>query len=396
MKQADLQGIAEDEWTLLAESWIPEFTKQDLSPTAMQFLLGDLYEASEPLASLVLNRLDVWLGSGERWAGDERFSATWSGKGGKRHCVLAGAEGTSWRIRWYDKYDKAERPSISLERLDADGKAHQVAESEITTGLPGSGNRQRFSNCPPPVKGTTEASLETGAVADLFDFCDAIRASVPQALLASREGTVAFGHASRLEGVEALLVADGGLPGRLCRARHAVVAIGASRALARWIEKDAVRIAGELRDAGAVWGDAVLAHGDDDYFVCAVDMAEGAFGIFGDDAATSSDLRTTVARFDTEDGKLRKVSIHLFGTEEDDYAVKVEAVREGSATADFAFDYRTEVPTFNEGRSGWAALALFGWQFTAAVHYKTKKGELDTTGDYWRRPEAEPENIPGA
>ena len=385
--------LTKDEMELVVGSWYQPIPRGELEPVHMQRIMDAKFDSSSPLASYVLNRTVAWLEGGERFEGDERLMTTWNGSGRDRSCVLTDKEdGAAWKVSWFDTYNKADRPAVKLSRFCGDGRWNDVAGGEITTGEPGSGNRHRFSNAPPPVRGTVEADIEVGAFDELCGFCDAVRGSMPEELLRTRADTVTFAHASRFEALYPILDADGGLPGRLCQAREGLVAIMATQSVCGWIGGRYAALAEGLREAGAEWGRGVLNYNDLDYSCCVIDMNDGV-ALFNDNAATCADQRAYVARFAEEDGKLASISVHVFG-EDEDYQAKVEAIRNGSDRPDFVFDGPSGTPSFPGGRMGHAGMAMFFWQFMSDSLYALERGKLDTASGYWPPAGKEPASVP--
>jgi hypothetical protein len=374
-----------------------------MSPHAMQMLTDSMWECSAPLASYVLNRVAAWLDGEDPFKGDETFDIAWeespapatavfSKKGRSpvhpRVCTLTRREdGATWIVTWSSaKYRDV--PEISLSLIDADGRNLDIVRGEITTGEPGSGNRHRFSNCPAPIKGTVEGDIEHGAFDDLCDFCDAIRGSLPEGHLdVPFENAVTFAHLARLEGLEEILTADGGLPGRLCGYRHKVCASVANTVAGVWMrDKYAPLIAG-LRERGAEWGKGVLSYNDSDYRCCVVDFADGSIGLFSDNTASCEDEHAYFARIVADGDDVKSVAVHVLRKDED-YQAKIDLIGAGAAQPDYAHDYQFCLTSFPGGRHGWIGMTMFLWQSMADVTYALEDGRLDEDCSYWRNRDA--------
>jgi hypothetical protein len=313
------------------------------------------------------------------------FSKLGRAKDTKRSCtVYRKDDGATWIVTW-GRAEYRDVPEIVLSRIDPAGEKIDIVRGEITTGGPGSGNRHGFSNCPPPVTGTVEADIEYGGFEHLCTFCSAIRGSVPDELLkvVLREA-VTFAHLPRLESLKPILDADGGLPGRLCEARHELVVQYATSSAAEWMLSQYQPLISGLRERGAEWGKAVISYNDSDYHCCVVEFSDGSVGLFSDNSATLADQRAYVARLEMEGERVKSVGVHVFHEDDDDYRVKIAAIGHGGARPDFAFDYEEEIASFPGGRYGWYGMTMFLWQSMADSTYALQDGKLDEGCWYWR------------
>jgi hypothetical protein len=399
----ELASITVTERKLISESWRPDLPWGGMNPHAMQMLTETMWECSAPLASYALNRVAAWLDGKVPFKGDETFDVAWEGspapattvfsKKGRspvhpRTCTLTRREdGATWVVTWSSaKYRDV--PEISLSLIDASGQKLDIVRGEITSGEPGSGNRHRFSNCPPPIKGTVEADIEYGAFNDLRDFCDAIRGSLPEGHLAVPfESAVTFAHLSRLQGLEKILTADGGLPGRICALRHILCAKVANTVAGAWMRDKYVPLIAGLRERGAEWGKGALSYNDSDYRCCLVDFADGSIGLFSDNTASCADEHAYVARLETDGDAVKSVAVHVVGKDED-YQAKIDAIGAGDSQPDYTYDYEFCQTSFPGGRMGWIGMTMFLWQSMADSTYALKDGRLDEDCSYWRSGDA--------
>jgi hypothetical protein len=240
--------------------------------------------------------------------------------------------------------------------------------------------------------------MRLGAFAELCRFAQAVRPSMPERLLVHQyDGDpdmevlvyLPFVSVKDIGGLavsKELLEADGGLPGRLCQARHAFVMARACYHVGNWMRERLVPLAEGLRDVGAVWGKAVQSYNDGDYFCAVVDFADGSVGLFSDNAATGSEQHAYVARIRTDWDSVGTVEVHLFDNDED-YQVKIAQIGEGSVRPDFAYDFEARQPSFPGGRDGWTAMNLFFSQFVSDSIYALEEPNLEMDGEYWKNGE---------
>lgn len=384
-----LKSLNDDERKLVLAGWFPGFPDHRLevpSPRDMQLLLDAKWEASAPLASYVLNRTAAWLEDGPPFAGDREFMSTWTGEGDTRACTLTRkTDGAAWKISWdLARYRKVKTPEMTLSRGTGGGGWEVLATGEITTGEPGSGNRQGFSNCPEPVAGTVEAEIHYGGFPFLVEFAQAVYGSMPKGHFDTLENTVTFYHQLRLEGLGDLIRADGGLPGKLCAARDELVTIIVAGMGADWARTGYKDLAEGLRQAGAVWGQGVMVYNDLDYSCCVIETPDGV-ALFNDNAATLADERAYVSRFVEEDGRTKHVLVYVF-KEDESYPAKVEGIMDGTAEPDFSFDFDTRLPRFAPGRTGVGGMTMFFWQFLSDRMFAISDGNLNSKDRYWATP----------
>lgn len=389
--------ISAQERQLIIERWLPYIPQGDMSPRATQQLTDAMWECSAPIASFVLNRVAAWLDGAVPFKGDDVFDVAWSeqevsspvfSKKGRapakpRVCTISRREdGASWTVSWsMAKYRDV--PEIAISRVDHEGQSLGIVRGEITTGEPGSGNRERFSDCPPPVKGTVEGDIEYGAFDDLCDFSQAIRGSLPEGHLnVPLEQAVTYAHLERLKDIMPILAADGGLPGRLCAYRHLMVAGAANKAAGRWMSGQYAPLIAGLRERGAEWGKSVMSYNDSDYRCCLIDFADGSIGLFSDNAASCAVEHAYVARLEMDGGAVTSVAVHLLRGS--DYEGLVTAIGEGHARPDYVHDYASGTTSFPGGRDGWAAMTMFLWQSMADSTYALKDGRTEDDCHYWQ------------
>ncbi|NTF23558.1 hypothetical protein G6L37_34875 [Agrobacterium rubi] len=399
-------GISIQEARLITRRWIPEIREGKMDARVVQSLTDSIYEGSAPFASFVLNRVAAWLEGGKPFTGDDVLEVSWSRsddaaalsvfskkgrnrKEGNRSCTISRpADGASWVVSW-GRAEYRDVPEIVLDRIGSAGEKLGIARGEITTGEPDSGNRHRFSDCPDPVKGTVEADIVLGGFDDLWDFCAAVRGSMPDSLLAvDLEETVTFAHLSRLEDIAPIMEADGGLPGRLCRTRHEMIVTIANGVHGHWMRDQYDQLILGLRDRGAVWGNGVISYNDSDYHCCVIDFSDGAVGLFSDNSATCADERAYVAKVISDNGNVSSVEVYLCAAGTRDYGGKIAAIGDGTALPDYVHDYTQFETTTPGGRAGWAAMIMFLWQSMADVEYGLKDGRLNESPSYWGKTEA--------
>lgn len=401
----ELASITDKERKLIAECWLPYIPQGDMTPRVMQTLADAMWECSAPFASYVLNRVAAWLDGDTPFAGDDVFEVAWDDTGKaspsvfankgrnpaqKRVCTLSRKnDGATWLVTWMPgKYRDV--PEIALSRIDHAGEKLDIVRGEITTGEPGSGNRHRFSNCPPPVKGTVEGDIEYGAFDDLCGFCAAIRGSIPDNLLeVEKKDAVTFAHLARLQDLEPILELDGGLPGRLGAVRHAMVVRMVNTVAGKWMRGQYAPLIAGLRERGAEWGKGVMSYNDSDYHCCVVGFADGSIGLFSDNAASCADQHAYVARLEMDGDGVKSVGVHVFHGDDNDYRVKIAAIGEGSARPDFVYEYESRTPSFPGGRDGWYGMTMFLWQSMADSTYALEDGILKTDCWYWQDADSE-------
>jgi len=394
-------GLSRQEQELITSRWIPDIPEGPMTPRAVQRLTDAIWEGSAPLASFVLNRLAAWLEGDAPFNGNDVFEVSWerqqqsqtsrvfSRKGRNnvndtRTCTLyRHDDGATWAVTW-GRGEYRDVPEISLSRIDAGGEKLHIASGEITTGEPRSGNRHGLSDCPPPVKGTVEADIASGGFKDLWAFCSAIRASMPEDLLAvDLKDAVTYAHLSRLEDIAPIMEADGGLPGRLCGIRQDMIVHIVNGVHGHWMRDKFAPLVSGLRERGAEWGKAVMSYNDRDYHCCVIDFSDGSVGIFNDNSATCADESAYVARLEMVGDAVKSVGVYLFDAGARDYASKIEAIGNRAARPDYVHDFETTVTTTPGGRAGWAAMVMYLWQSMADSTYALNDGRLDESPSYW-------------
>jgi hypothetical protein len=388
----NFSDLSVDDLKLLAAQGVPGFPDADYDIDEMQFVLGILYDRVQPFASYVLNRVNVWLEGDGRWGGDDAFEAAWNGDGAERSCILTRKnDGTTWIVDWSPKRLRPEVTAISISSYSAGLGSTPIAHGDISLGGNGAGGLKI-------AKGAVEAQMRLGAFDELCQFAQAIRPSMPDRLIVHEfDGDpdmevlayLPFVSVKDIGGLavsKELLEADGGLPGRLCQARHVFVTAKACYHVGNWMRERLVPLAEGLRDVGAVWGKAVQSYNDGDYFCAVVDFADGSVGLFSDNAATGFDQHAYVARIRPDWESVGTVEVHLFDND-DDYQAKIAGIGEGAVGPAFVYDFEAKKPSFPGGRDGWTAMNLFFSQFVSDSIYALEEPNLDADCDYWHKPE---------
>lgn len=384
--------LSVDDLKLLAAQGVPGFPAADYDIDEIQFVLGVLYDRVQPLASYVLNRVNVWLEGDGRWKGDDYFDASWHDDGAFRSCILTRkSDAATWVVDWSLKRFYPEVPCISISSHSITTGSTLIAHGDISAGGRGAGGLKIS-------KGAVEGQMRLGAFDDLCRFAQAIMVSMPASLLVHEFNGdpdleclvylpfVGLKDIGGLAVSSELLDADGGLPGRLCQARHAFVTAKACYHVGNWMRGRLAPLAEGLREVGAVWGKAVQSYNDGDYFCAVVDLADGSIGLFSDNAATGFDQHAYVARLCMEGAVVKSVEVTMFDNDED-YQAKIAAIGEGAAAPDFTYDFEAKKPSFPNGRHGWTAMNLFFSQFTLDSNYALEEPNLETDCEYWRRPD---------
>lgn len=386
----ELASITDRERRLIADGWYPHVPKMEMDETLMQFMTNGMAECSAPLASYVLNRVGEWLDGGEHFQGDTTFNASWREQGDGKTCTLSRkSDGATWTVSWGRHEYLAGARAIAISRIDQFGESIEIATGEITTKLPGSGNRLGLTNflgfASPPVLGTVDGNARTGAFNDLCVFSEAVRGSIPDKLLkVNKKQTVTVAHVSRLKSLERILEADGGLPGRICAARQMMATSDVTRIAGDWMQKQYPRLIDGLRARGAKWGKGMLSYNDMDYFCCLVDFSDGSIGLFSDNSAACADEHAYVARLEMDGDIVNSVAVHVFRKGDHDYQAMIDAIGEGSALPDFVYDYERQMPSFSGGRYGWHGMNMFLWQSLSDCVYGLRNGEIDEAdARYW-------------
>lgn len=382
--------LSVDDIKLIAEQGMPGFPDADYDIDEIQFVLGVLYDRVQPLASYVLNRVNVWLEGEGRWGGDEHFDTAWSGDSERRSCTLIRKiDGASWNVDWTPK-PRSEATEISVSSHSGGGEPAVVARGVISTGGTGTAGLRI-------AKGAVEGTMRLGAFDELCRFAQAVRASMPERLLVHQyEGDpdmeclvylpfVGLKDIGGLAVSKELLDADGGLPGRLCQGRHVFVTARACYHVGNWMHDRLVPLAEGLREAGAVWGKAVQSYNDGDYFCAVIDFADGSIGLFSDNAATGYES-AYVARLRIEDDAVKAVEVHLLDDHEG-YQAQVGAIGQSGRAPDFVYDFEAKIPSFPGGRNGWTAMNMFFSQFVSDSIYALEELYLEDGNDYWKSPE---------
>lgn len=384
--------LSVDDIKLIAEQGVPGFPDADYDVDEIQFVLSVLYDRVQPLASYVLNRVNVWLEGDGRWGGDEHFDASWHDDGAFRSCTLTRkSDGVTWVVDWSLKRFYPEVPGISISSHSITTGSTLIAHGDISAGGRGAGGLKIS-------KGAVEGQIRLGAFDDLCRFAQAIRVSMPASLLV-HEFTgdpeleclvylpfVGLKDIGGLAVAKELIDADGGLPGRLCQGRHVFVTAQACYHVGKWMRDRLVVLADGLREAGAVWGNAVQSYNDGDYFCAVIDLSDGSIGLFSDNAATGFDHHAYVAHLRLDGGAVGAVEVHLFANGEN-YQAKVAGIGRGTASPDFVYDFEAKTPSFPGGRNGWTAMNMFFSQFVSDSIYAIKELNLVDGKDYWKSPE---------
>jgi hypothetical protein len=386
----ELASISDKERKLITDGWYPHVPKAEMDVTLMQFMTNGLAECSAPLASYVLNRVGEWLDGGERFRGDKTFESGWSEQGDEKTCTLSRkSDGATWAVTWGRHEYLAGARALTISQIGQNGEKTDIVTGEITTKLPGSGNRLGLTNffgfSRSPVLGTIDGYVRTGAFNDLCAFSAAIRGSIPDKLLkVNKKQAVTVGHVSRLKSLEKILEADGGLPGRICAARHMMATADICRFAGDWMREQYAPLIEGLRDQGAVWGKGVLSYNDMDYYCCLVDFSDGSIGLFSDNISACADEHAYVARLEMDGDVVKSVAVHVFRKDDDGYQAKINEIGEGTARPDFVYDYDRKLPSFPGGRYGWYGMSMFLWQSLTDCLYGLRNGEIDEEdARYW-------------
>jgi hypothetical protein len=270
---------------------------------------------------------------------------------------------------------------VELARISENGETFRLASGEERNGK---GITWRALKLGTDTEGDTtfDGSIDgegvLGAFDEFCDFMDAVKPSIPQAILDITAGTVWITKVPGFLDAREIIQLDGGLPGRLCRALdYTAQVLGARAGLLSVIDRYEA-LANGLADLGAVWGKNILQYNDGDARCCTISMGEGSVALYSEHTAGGFDERGYIAVFDRgSDGRVTSVSGHLLdGDDEDDEAI-VASVVDRSAAPAFRFDVATQKVEIAEGRKAHYAVRMMFLQFAYDEEYALEGGELE-------------------
>jgi hypothetical protein len=356
----------------IIQNTLINFTDDALDPDVVLYFTDEFLGCSDALVAHGLNRVSAWLdGLDGRWMGDDRLSATWDDQG----CLLEQQEdGVAWRVSWGGKPGKT---TVTVCRI-ANGEENTV----IATGTAKDGRgavwrSQGHGKKATPVGGAIECHLPLGAFEEFCDFTDVIRQSVPQSVLTVAKGTVWLTQLGNFLDLDELLERDGGLPGRLARSRHLTVGGQGVAAGMTTILSRCTSFAEELSDAGAIWGEAMMTYNDGDATCCAIQMPDGAVGLYSDHSGGGHATSGYLAVFERNaDGDVEAVSVHVAHGDDDQL---ISSVVQGVATPDLRYDVVTKRVDHYGGRKGHVAAKLMFLNFAYDNEYAIENGQLEPT-----------------
>jgi len=375
-----LNQLTEAERELVHGLGTPVFPDGDYDIDDIRIVMDSLTDRIQPFASYVLNRVHALLEGDGRWRGDAVFDVEHQDLNDLRSYILTRkADGATWTVDLWPKRREPEITQVTINVHKPGRGGVKIASGHISNG---GVDALRFRVEPGAVDGVVSLS----AFEDLCRFSQAIRGSMPSSLLILEpvEDFRAFLpmmrviHAGALDAD--LLLADGGMPGRLCQARQAYVTHIASRAVCGWMWQRLVPLVDGLREAGAEWGKAFMSYNDGDNSCCAVDFPDGSKGYFSDKAATGDDPHSFIARIDADGNDVRRLTVSLLDV--DDFE-PLGMVLGGGKQADFIYDFASMSASFPGGRDGWTAMSLLFWQFVTDSNSALAEGTLDLDGQHW-------------
>jgi hypothetical protein len=368
-------SVTDKELTMVEGSIRRQFGKQDFDGDTVLPMLEGFQLRSNPLVCHGLNRTLTWLhGPDGRWTGDERLRATWQDD----VCTLE-CDGRSWLVSL--KIGEQGNRVVELARISENGETFRLASGEERNGK---GITWRALKLGTDTEGDTtfDGSIDgegvLGAFDEFCDFMDAVKPSIPQAILDITAGTVWITKVPGFLDAREIIQLDGGLPGRLCRALdYTAQVLGARAGLLSVIDRYEA-LANGLADLGAVWGKNILQYNDGDARCCTISMGEGSVALYSEHTAGGFDERGYIAVFDRgSDGRVTSVSGHLLdGDDEDDEAI-VASVVDRSAAPAFRFDVATQKVEIAEGRKAHYAVRMMFLQFAYDEEYALEGGELE-------------------
>ena len=192
-------------------------------------------------------------------------------------------------------------------------------EPAVTLSVSVDGNCLLLADFDPLDRTMVTAHCPTGREADLFDFLDRIRASVPETRLRQGDLPIQTRYADEI----ALIEADGGLPGEICR----LLILGMYRMRATGVLADAAKeipaIVERQKAGGFVWGERFLSFQDLDRRSCAVPMPGHSAAFFQnvDACADTNSFLVAVGK--------REILVWGIDRERDDVHETVEAATRG-------------------------------------------------------------------
>ncbi|NTF23557.1 hypothetical protein G6L37_34870 [Agrobacterium rubi] len=375
-----LQGLTEAEWAIV-RAREPFFHQGSYDLDEIAVVMDILTDRIQPFASYVLNRVFVWLEGDGRWAGDDVIAAEWREIEGGRSCVLTRkADGATWTVDLRPKRQAPETTQITISVYELGTGTTQIARGDLSNGGKDSiGMRIR--------EGAVEGLMHLSAFEDLCAFSEAIRGSMPRVLIDLPEDTdfhsflpmVRVVHAATID--EDVLRADGGLPGRLCKARQAHVTSLACASVGAWMRDRLLPLSEGLRSAGAGWSEGVMVYNDGDYSCASVDFADGAKGYFSDDGGSPFEYHSFVARLGIGETSLETLSVYALRSA--DIPSQVALIVADEVAPDFIYDFAAWKPSFPGGRNGWTAMSLLFWQFATDSQQALEEGSIEVGGRWF-------------
>jgi hypothetical protein len=325
-----------------------------------------------PLASFALNRLNEWLtqAEGGRWQGDERFSVDWQGSGDDTVVCLLSQVGTSskWAVTWKPKYGEA---TIELAKRLEDGTDEVLAQGEIDDGERVKRLEMRDFYTTPSGPGAVCGNFLGDGYEQVFALMQALSSSMPEDFRMHTDNVVTGERQGYFEGQIGLLAFDGGLPGAACAAYVQTVLDIAFEPAAERVRDTAGLLAGQLEEAGAIWGKSILTYHGGDISVCAIAMPDRSPAFYhGNGAKWSGEIGyiSWFENFGTDDVRL---CVQMFN-DADDLDAIVEAVVSGNGNPSLAYDY--ERKSSPAGRASWSAREFFFFDYAIDLQQAVEEG----------------------
>ncbi|MCS4089450.1 hypothetical protein [Rhizobium sp. BK176] len=324
-----------------------------------------------PFASYAINRITGLLDGEERTSFLRKGRAPYNGddeveiertspkEGVVETVVTERATGKQWRLIFKDEYRV---PVVTLETREENGSFRRIARARTNRDAPISG-------------ADVPGFLKRDGVDAFIDLSMLLAPKMPTDFRSDWKAGMQRHDREQLPRIRDILANDGGMPGPLSRAYISILHSIVFDGHARWAFSKLDGLVAHLNEQGAVWGEAVLECGNDS--ACIVPTADGSVALFHDNASTTGDERSYVAKFDRVDGKPSLLSLYPIGQDEETSSA-VDAFMEGTATPAFIFNFGDGTQSFNVPGRGQDAMTAFRLWFTSDVEFGIPNGRIVT------------------
>jgi hypothetical protein len=336
------------------------------------------------LASFSLNRIGNWLRRADdvQWAGDDRFSTTWSEEAkGRKTCILSDrTTDKSWSVSWFKERHE---DKIEVAEIAGDGTTEVLASGEIDDGQRVERLKKRHFYTTPSGPGAVMARFHNEAYVQLFTLTSALSNSMPEDFRRNTHDTVTGEVVWFLGEQDKLLAFDGGLPGDLSTSYVRAVLDHVCEPVATWTLERASEFAQAMTAAGAVWGSAALIYHDGDITSCVIPMPDGSPAFYHGNRAKWTGEIGYVAWFENYGSENAKLCVQMVvdGAAPGDV---VNAMLAGNGDPGLVFDYKTRrtIPD----RSSPSAKEFFFFDFACDVESAIEYGKLREDCRLWPSP----------